>query len=62
MHIFRAFVALCIFSEGEKEFLASHAYTHIHTRMYTHLITPYSPPLFLPKVSAGCFGFFANKF
>lgn len=60
MHIFRAFVALCVFSEGEKEILAS------HIRTYTHVCTypPYLPlpPLFLPKVIAGCSGFFANKF
>lgn len=52
MHIFRAFVALCIFSEGEKEFLASHAYTHIHTRMYMPTLSPPTPS-FPPKNQRG---------
>lgn len=33
-------------------------------RIYTrkaHLITPYSPPLFLPKIIVDCFVFFANR-
>nr|DAL13633.1 MAG TPA_asm: hypothetical protein [Caudoviricetes sp.] len=53
MHIFRAFVALCVFSEGEKEFfLASHAYTlvYTHTYVHAHLISPY--PLFSSQKSS----------
>lgn len=51
MHIFRAFVALCVFSEGEKElFGLARIYAYTHTYVHAHLISPY--PLFSSQKSA----------
>lgn len=51
MHIFRAYVARCLFFRGgRKEFLTSHAYTRIYTHVHTHLFSPY--PLFSSQKSA----------
>lgn len=51
MHIFRAFVAQCLFEKREKEFFGlARIYAYTHTYVHAHLISPY--PLFSSQKSA----------